>query len=281
MEEVLKFDEIKSDDGFFLPNHETFSKKILWKKDPNEPVQIYKLKTVTYGATPACYLSTLVLKQLAMDEKDNFPIAGNAVLQDVYLDDIITGYSSIQEFELLKIELILLFKSPGMSLHKWCFSHANSESPDLNFNQLSDETVTTLVFLWNSSSYTFCFNVSLPTNSIFTKRDVLSQTARPSDPLGLLRPIIKNPERIALLGFADASEKGFAAVVYVPIQAKNGNKNWHLLCSKSRVAPLKTLSILRLEISACFLLSKLEEEVPFRCLNERAVTRVVVFYASD
>ncbi|KAF8787709.1 hypothetical protein HNY73_009278 [Argiope bruennichi] len=87
-----------------------------------------------------------------MDEKDNFPIAANVVLQDVYLDDILTGCYSLHELELLKTELILLFKSAGMSLHKWCFSHANSHSPDLNFNQLSDETVKTLGVLWNSSS---------------------------------------------------------------------------------------------------------------------------------
>ncbi|KAF8781454.1 hypothetical protein HNY73_011845 [Argiope bruennichi] len=113
--------------------------KIFWKRGPNEPVQIYKLKEITYGRTPAGYLSTRVLKQLAMDENDNFPIAANVVLQDVYLDDILTGYSSLHELELLKTELIVLFKSAGMSFHKWSFSHANSESPDLNFDQLSEE----------------------------------------------------------------------------------------------------------------------------------------------
>ncbi|KAF8789251.1 hypothetical protein HNY73_007200 [Argiope bruennichi] len=89
-----------------------------------------------------------------MDEKDNFPIAANVVLQDVYLDDILTGCSSPHELELLKTEL---FKSAGMSLHKWSFSHANSESPDLNFDPLSEEPVKTLGVLWNSSSDTFCF----------------------------------------------------------------------------------------------------------------------------
>ncbi|KAF8795151.1 hypothetical protein HNY73_003031 [Argiope bruennichi] len=247
-----------------------------------------------------------------MDEKDNFLIEANVVLQDVYLDDILTGCSSLPELELLKTELILLFKSAGRSLHKWYFSHANSEFPDLNFEKLSDETVRTLGVLWNSSSDTICFKVSLPpTYLISTKRDALSQITRLFDPLGLLRPVIskanffmqklwllklewheklpiavsnewtsfvqslpdleklriprfallKHPERIALLGFADASEKGFAAVIYVSVHAKNGNKNCHLLCSKSRVAPLKTLSIPRLELSSCLLLSKLLNKV--------------------
>ncbi|KAF8784635.1 hypothetical protein HNY73_010286 [Argiope bruennichi] len=165
--------------------------KILWKKCPNEPVQIYKLKTITYGTITACYLSTRVLKQLAINEKDNFPIAANVVLQDIYLDDILTGCSSLHELELLKTELIFLFKSAGMNLHKWCFSYTNSEFPDLNFDQLSEEIVKTLGVLWNSSSYTLWFQ-SLSSYQ-FDLHDVLSQIARLFDPLGLLEPVISKP----------------------------------------------------------------------------------------
>ncbi|GFT19529.1 integrase catalytic domain-containing protein [Nephila pilipes] len=68
--------------------------KFLWKHGLNESVQIYKLKTVTSGTTPACHLSTRVLKQLPIDEEDNFPIAANIVQQDVHLDDILTGCSN-------------------------------------------------------------------------------------------------------------------------------------------------------------------------------------------
>ncbi|GBO02695.1 hypothetical protein AVEN_138941-1 [Araneus ventricosus] len=32
--------------------HERHFQKILWKKYPNKPVQIFKLRTVTYGTTP-------------------------------------------------------------------------------------------------------------------------------------------------------------------------------------------------------------------------------------
>ncbi|GFT94613.1 integrase catalytic domain-containing protein [Trichonephila clavipes] len=71
--------------------------KILWKKGLNEPAQIFKLKTVTYETTPACYLSTRVLKQLSRDERENFPKAADLVLHDVYLDDILSGCSSLNE----------------------------------------------------------------------------------------------------------------------------------------------------------------------------------------
>ncbi|GFQ65423.1 integrase catalytic domain-containing protein [Trichonephila clavata] len=113
--------------------------KVLWEKGLNEPVQIFKLRTVTYGTTPACYLSTRVLKQLSLDKRENFPRAADIVLQDIYLDDILSGCSSLNELDLLKTELTQLFKSAGMSLHKWCFSHSTNDFPDLHFDQSSEK----------------------------------------------------------------------------------------------------------------------------------------------
>ncbi|GFW37085.1 uncharacterized protein TNCV_5019831 [Trichonephila clavipes] len=114
--------------------HQRDFQKILWKKGLNEPVQIFKLKTVTYGTTLACYLSTRVLKQLSLDERENFPKVADIVLHNVYLDDILSGFSSLNELESLKTELTQLFKSAGMSLHKWCFSHSTNDFPDLHVN---------------------------------------------------------------------------------------------------------------------------------------------------
>ncbi|GFV31898.1 uncharacterized protein TNCV_2564011 [Trichonephila clavipes] len=71
----------------------------------------------------------------------------------------------------------------------------------------------------------------------------------------------ENLESTILYGFIDASEKGFGAVTYVSVIKNNSDRHSQLLCSKSRVAPLKTLTIPRLELSACMLLSKLIRKV--------------------
>lgn len=62
---------------------------------------------------------------------------------------------------------------------------------------------------------------------------------------------IENSSAI-LIGFADASEKGYGGMVYIKI-----GTNIHLVCAKSKVAPLKTISIPRLELSAALLLTRL------------------------
>ncbi|GFY26465.1 integrase catalytic domain-containing protein [Trichonephila clavipes] len=49
--------------------------------------------------------------------------------------------------------------------------------------------------------------------------------------------------RIEIHGFSDASERAYAAVVYIKCFNESEQSQTRLLCSKSRVAPLKTLTI--------------------------------------
>ncbi|GBL92916.1 hypothetical protein AVEN_54573-1 [Araneus ventricosus] len=77
--------------------------RILWKtKEEEEPVA-YRLKTVTYGTKCAPFLATRVLRQLAMDEAKNSPLASEIVLLDVYLDDIVTRSQDLGTAKVLKI----------------------------------------------------------------------------------------------------------------------------------------------------------------------------------
>ncbi|GFU02055.1 integrase catalytic domain-containing protein [Trichonephila clavipes] len=76
---------------------QTCLQRILWKKGIGEPIKTYELTTVTYGTVSAPYLVTRTLKQLAMDEANNFPLAAPVVLSDCYMDDILSGSKSIEE----------------------------------------------------------------------------------------------------------------------------------------------------------------------------------------
>lgn len=62
---------------------------------------------------------------------------------------------------------------------------------------------------------------------------------------------------IQLHGFSDGSEAGFSAVVYVRTVSPDGAINVSLLVAKSRVAPLKKISVPRLELCGAHLMAGL------------------------
>lgn len=67
-------------------------------------------------------------------------------------------------------------------------------------------------------------------------------------------------QNIRLLGFADASEKGYAACIYVYFVRHNTPQTL-LVKAKSRVAPVKTITIPRLELCAALLLAQLYDSI--------------------
>ncbi|XP_011859009.1 PREDICTED: uncharacterized protein LOC105556522 [Vollenhovia emeryi] len=73
--------------------------------------------------------------------------------------------------------------------------------------------------------------------------------------------LISDYTDVQIHGFSDASNIGYGACIYLRSTDQRNNVRCHLLCAKSRVAPLKPVTIPRLELCGALLLAKLYREV--------------------
>jgi hypothetical protein len=98
---------------------------------------------------------------------------------------------------------------------------------------------------------------TLPDDMLQTWRDI-SRQLPDLQTLEIPRSISTGPKkRIELHVFADASELAYAACVYSRVTHKDGSVTARLLLSKTRVAPVKTISLPRLELCAAHMAAKL------------------------
>ncbi|XP_077268718.1 uncharacterized protein LOC143900848 [Temnothorax americanus] len=70
-----------------------------------------------------------------------------------------------------------------------------------------------------------------------------------------------DPQSVQIHGFCDASQRAYGACFYVRTGEGAGNYRIELLCSKSRVAPLKTITLSKLELCAAVLLAQLLNKI--------------------
>ncbi|XP_036142109.1 uncharacterized protein LOC118645343 [Monomorium pharaonis] len=255
---VLAADIIKMYRQIKVHPSQTRYQRILWRDDPNSDVKVYELVTVTYGTSSASYLDTRCLKWLAERYSSKYPSGSTSVGRDFYVDDLLTGADTIDQAKTIRDEVINLLRLGGFELSKWA-----SNCPDLltdlsnqNNNVIiidKDSESSLLGVHWNQTKDTLLFSYkNSDTHDTVSKRTILSEVARLFDPLGLLGP---------LHGFCDASQRAYGACVYVRTQFKKNEYRTELLTSKSRVAPLKAVSLPRLELSAALLLAGLIKKI--------------------
>ncbi|GFX25005.1 DUF1758 domain-containing protein [Trichonephila clavipes] len=94
--------------------------RIMWKTSADAPIKTYKLATVTYGTVSAPFLATRTLKALADEEKAEFPDAADVICNDSYMDDILSGESTLEGAKKLQTRLSQLLQRGVLSYTNGC-----------------------------------------------------------------------------------------------------------------------------------------------------------------
>ncbi|GFS91899.1 uncharacterized protein TNCV_1930791 [Trichonephila clavipes] len=187
------------------------------------------------------------IKQIALDDKDN-PNLSRVLQDDIYMDDLLSGADTPNNAISICKDIAHVLSTRGFHLRKWNsnsneflaqFSEHSPHDTRVEFSKDSNGSSKVLGLFWNSSNDTFGFQPSLE----------------------LTPPLTKRPNNtVELHGFADASSLAYAAAIYCR-QKRNGKIKIQLLVSKTKVAPVKQVSIPRLELCGAHLLSKLFKSI--------------------
>ncbi|KAJ8981055.1 hypothetical protein NQ317_018027 [Molorchus minor] len=89
--------------------------------------------------------------------------------------------------------------------------------------------------------------------------------------------IPRHDSPISIIAFADASNDAYGGVVYVRSSDATGNIRVCLVCAKSKVSPVKRVTIPRLELCAVLLLSKLVKHVVMSYSERIIISKIWVF----
>ncbi|GFW51939.1 integrase catalytic domain-containing protein [Trichonephila clavipes] len=249
--------------------------RILWRDSPTEPIREYRLTTVTYGTSSAPF-PTRTLRQLAIDEKENYPAASRATLNHFYVDDLLSGSATKKGAIQLVSELQEIMKRGGFSLSKWVSNDPDVlatipkelKAVDSKHTIKDDQPVKILGIAWLPDVDKFTFTITLWSHHLSWDEELPDSLARQWRTFQEQLPLLTNikiprciliPQAIDVQvhGLCDSSEKAYCAVIYIRSKDATQTVVSRLLTSKTRVSPVKPQSLPRLELCSTLLLANL------------------------
>lgn len=286
--------------------------RIIWRENPKQPEREYCLKVITYGLSSSPYLAVKAMITGAEMWAEQYPEAVQAIKNDFYMDDCITGADSEQQAIKLAKEIELVLDKSKMPLRKWRSNSEQLVQELAGENEASllfdvEEQTSVLGIKWMPKDDELALVVRAnPSFDELTKRIILSIISRLFDPTGLVAPVLTkakllvqelwksnlnwddpvSPEitemwnslwssidslnqvriprwvktqakvQVQLHGFADSSGSAYGCCIYLRAKQADGKLESHLLFAKSKVAPIKAVTIPRLELAAAQVLSQ-------------------------
>jgi len=182
---------------------------IFWRDDTAEELMTFELKIVTYGTASASFLAVRVMHELANMEISNFLLGSATILNDFYVDDLLTEADSKAEAIQIRNQTIELLKRGAFQLRKWSSNHLDllkdiphkSDSEPVHFINYNQE-IRTLGIQWNTKDDTFQYTINVADSQRIIKRTMLSILSKIFDPLGLLRPVTLSAKIIIYKGYS-------------------------------------------------------------------------------
>lgn len=191
---VLTGDIVKMYRMFLIHESHRPFQYILWRPNENQPINVYQLNTITYGMSASPFLAIRSLQFLAAKFEFSHKIGASVIRNHFYVDDMLTGASTIEELNKIKEEVLYILSKGGLEMAKFQSNHPSFQSDNTslkNMNMEKSQVTSALGINWDPVNDNFLFTFKAePRFSTYTKRAILSLTASVFDPMGLISPII-------------------------------------------------------------------------------------------
>ncbi len=172
--------------------------RFLWKDEQGQ-IKDLRMNRLTFGVRCSSYLATQVIRHLAETHAESHPEASKAILNSFYVDDYLSGASTVEEAVHIRTQLCDLLNLAGMTLRKWRSSDESFkltipsqivETENLLISP-GDKPIKALGIHWNVNSDKLTVSTpEIPPDQPVTKRTIASNLGKVFDVLEFFSPFI-------------------------------------------------------------------------------------------
>ncbi|GFW35921.1 DUF5641 domain-containing protein [Trichonephila clavipes] len=257
--------------------------------DGENGVQVYRFNRVLFGVNASPFLLAATIKTHIGKYMEKYPDTVRTLDHCFYVDDLVTGEDDAKSAFDLSSKAAKIMSEAGMNLRKWISNDCElmkqwqlEHFDHLNMNDFVNHPHRVLGLLWHPQKTISVFKYGREKRTgtkscclILEKKfeqwcSEASFLCELQIPRYALQCDSVNCPECEIHTFSDASIKAYGAVSYVRLRTFD-KISVHLLASKSRVAPLKVLTLPRLELMGALLAARLAKEIS-RVLNEKIST---------
>ena len=169
--------------------------RVIWRSKLVEKWKHYEMKTVTFGTSCAPFLATRCIKQLSIENAENFSEAAEVLEKSFYVDDLLDSMDTVDEGRKICTQIRYILAKVGMSMTKIA---SNSEEilkvvpeKDRRTNDDKENKLTkALGLIYNPLTDEFSYDIKPIKEGPITKASVLSEIAGIYDLIGWIAPVI-------------------------------------------------------------------------------------------
>ena len=149
--------------------------------DQRSSPTVYRMLRVTFGIRCSPFLAIATVQHHVKNDQEEYPVAAAQILENMYVDDLLSGASDDTSALKLQQDLTALMKKGGFPLTKWASNSdyvmtnipVENRNPAALIDSDSSRSLKALGIVWDTNSDSFGYEVTNIMTSQTRKRSVV------------------------------------------------------------------------------------------------------------